>query len=363
MIPVLWVCGPPGVGKTSVGWEIYTRLSGSGVACGYVDIDQLGIVDRDPPFDPGRHRLKARNLAAVISGYAAAGARCVIVSGIVDPDHGVHTDDLAGLALTMCVLRADRDELNRRYQGREGADATAPSVRQAVAGPSIEVDTTGLTVAAVAGKILERTGWPRVSDAVGVPGRAGSDPAGAGAEPGGPQGRPEAVSEPAEDGLEGPVLWVCGPTGVGKSSAGFTVLLRTRRAAFVDLDQLGFCAPAPIAQADRLRILAAIWRNYRAAGAQALVLVGPLEGATTATVARLHAGPTQLTERILRRGRGGGSWPQPGDPLLGRPETELRRLAAEAARDAPLTGDSIETDGRSVEEVAGLILARTGWLS
>jgi hypothetical protein len=340
VIPVLWVCGPPGVGKTSVGWEIYTRLSGSGVACGYVDIDQLGIVLQDPPSDPGRHRLKARNLAAVISGYAAAGARCVIVSGIVDPDHGVHTDDLAGLALTMCVLRADRDELNRRFQAREGADATAPSVRQAVAGASIEVDTTGLTVAAVAGRVLERTAWPGPPAALRIPERAESEPV-----------------------LEGPVLWVCGPTGVGKSSAGFTVFLRTPRAAFVDLDQLGFCAPAPIAQADRLRILAGIWRNYRAAGAQALVLVGPLEGATTATVARLHAGPTQLSERILRRGRGGGSWPQPGDPLLGRPETDLQRLAAEAARDAPLTGDSIETDGRSVEEVADLILARTGWLS
>jgi tRNA uridine 5-carbamoylmethylation protein Kti12 len=30
MIPVLWLAGPPGVGKTAVAWEIYQRLQRAG---------------------------------------------------------------------------------------------------------------------------------------------------------------------------------------------------------------------------------------------------------------------------------------------------------------------------------------------
>ncbi len=71
-IPVLWLCGPPGVGKTAVGRAIYARLAGSGVRTAYVDIDQLGICYPPPVSDPQRHHLKARNLGggATTSGCA-----------------------------------------------------------------------------------------------------------------------------------------------------------------------------------------------------------------------------------------------------------------------------------------------------
>ena len=75
-IPVLWLCGPPGVGKSTIGCEIFTQLSQAGVEAGYVDIDQLGMCYPVPVSDPGRHRMKARNLDAVVTNYRAAGARC-----------------------------------------------------------------------------------------------------------------------------------------------------------------------------------------------------------------------------------------------------------------------------------------------
>lgn len=89
LLPVLWLCGPPGVGKTSVGWEIYSRLADEGVPAGYVDVDQLGICHPDPAFDPGRHALKAADLDAAVARFRAAGARCVVVSGAVEADRGV----------------------------------------------------------------------------------------------------------------------------------------------------------------------------------------------------------------------------------------------------------------------------------
>ncbi|WP_065964440.1 hypothetical protein [Streptomyces sparsogenes] len=63
-----------------------------------------------------------------------------------------------------------------------------------------------------------------------------------------------------------------------------------------------------------------------------------------------------MTRRILGRGRG-GSWPQPGDPLRGRPAERLLQAADAAVADAAALeraalGSRVDTDGRTVEEVA-----------
>jgi adenylylsulfate kinase-like enzyme len=370
VIPLLWLCGPPGVGKTVVGWEIYSGLVGSGVQAGYVDIDQLGMCYPESPSDPGRHRMKARNLAAVVAGYRAIGARCVVVSGVVDPRHGIPVDELPGPTLTVCRLRAADDELTRRYVGRSPRADDLPAVLReaadldagAVAG--VCVDTSGFSVAEVARQVLDRTGWPVLVD------------------------RPGTAPEPAEDeAAEGtlsssvdtspPVLWLCGPTGVGKSTVGFQVYLRLMHrgltVAYLDLDQIGFCGPHEAGHRVKAHNAGAAWRTFREAGAQALVAVGPVEdeptvalyaealSAGTPTVYRLHAAPEQLTERIMRRGRGGGSWPQPGDPLRGRSTAGLRQIADVAARDAAALdragiGRRVDTGGRDVDELADLIV-------
>jgi hypothetical protein len=120
LIPVLWLCGPPGAGKSTVGWEIFAQLTEAGIVAGYADIDQLGMCYPEQASDPGRHRMKAQNLGAVVANYRAAGARCVIVSGVVDPDRGVHADMVPLAAFTVCRLRVGRDELTQRLLGRGG---------------------------------------------------------------------------------------------------------------------------------------------------------------------------------------------------------------------------------------------------
>jgi adenylylsulfate kinase-like enzyme len=372
-IPVLWLCGPPGVGKSTVGWETFAQLTGAGIEVGYVDIDQLGICYPERASDPGRHRMKAQNLGAVVANYRAAGAKCVIVSGVVDPGRGLRADLAPLAALTVCRLRVGRDELKQRFLGRGGqpgmleevlSDADAMDASDFA---DVCVDISGLAVAEATRLVRERIGaWPRLMGP--------SRPHGAGRDEG-----PAAAAG-------GPILLLCGPTGVGKSAVGFDLYRRTLRAgstaAYVDLDQIGFCRPAPAGDPSNHRVktrnLAAMWQTYRAAGAQCLVAVGPVENDAAAqayaaalpraamTLCLLHAGAGELTRRIMLRGQG-GSWPQPGDPLAGQPTAHLLRVAASAAADAEalqhaVTGAlRIDTDRLTVAAAADAIAARTAW--
>jgi adenylylsulfate kinase-like enzyme len=376
-IPVLWLCGPPGVGKTAVGWEIHSELVRSGIQTGYVDIDQLGMCYPEVDSDPGRHRMKARNLATVVAGYRAAGARCVVVSGVVDPGYGVHSDELLQMALTVCRLRVDEQELRRRFLGRRGeAEGLEQALEEAAdldAGSvgDLCVDTGGLTVAEVAMRVRERTGgWPVVIDPDRSLDRA-------------ELGHGETAVDGTGSGVDlaGPALWLCGATGVGKSTVGFQIYLKVLRAgwtaAYLDLDQVGLCGPIPADHYVKARNLAAIWRTYRQVGARALVIVGPVEdqpGVTvyaealagaTLTLCRLHAEHDQLNSRIRLRGEC-GSWSQPGDPLFGQPTVHLLRIADQAARHADALeragiGHRIDTSGRTVDEVAEMVLTQTAW--
>jgi hypothetical protein len=231
------------------------------------------------------------------------------------------------------------------------------------------VDTTGGPAAEVARLVRDRCrGWPGFGVA--------AEPSGAAADPAsGPAQAPGAR-----------VLLLCGPTGVGKSTIGFQLYLRClaagHTAGYLDLDQIGFLRPSPPSDPRnhglKARNLAGIWPAYYTAGASHLLLSGPVDSqaalrayaaalpAAEITVCRLHAGPADLRRRIMTRGEG-GSWPQPGDPLRGRPAGYLSQVAGQAATDAQvlertsLDAWRIDTTGHSAGEAADLIAATTGW--
>jgi hypothetical protein len=362
-LPVLWLYGPPGVGKTTVGWEVFTRLD---VPAGYVDIDQLGMCygpptagDRtpEPPDDPGRYRMKARNLDAVVVNQRAAGARLLVVSGVVDARRGVDRDLLPHAAVRTLRLRADPGELRRRLarRARPGEDIS----RELAYAAELEVnhaddecvDTTGLGVAEVVDRVRLDASYPSVH----------SGPAPARAAP-------------------GEVLLVCGVSGVGKSTVGWQVYDRIRtsgtHAAFVDLEQIGFHRPAPADHRLKAANLAALWSTYHRAGARRMVVGGEVETtqalrtyaaalpAARLTVYRLDAGADTLRERILRRGRGVGAIDLAGDPLIGRPESALRevadRAAAQARERAGVCDVLLDTDGREVSDLVDEIVRHQG---
>ena len=64
-VPVLVISGPPGVGKTTVVWEVLSRATELDEAPAMADLDLLDAAWPAPEDDPFQHRLKASNLAAV----------------------------------------------------------------------------------------------------------------------------------------------------------------------------------------------------------------------------------------------------------------------------------------------------------
>ncbi|HEY6739265.1 MAG TPA: AAA family ATPase [Actinopolymorphaceae bacterium] len=371
-MPVLWLCGPPGVGKTTLGWDVFTNLASEGVPVAYVDIDQLGISYPEPPDDPDRHRMKTRNLRAVVTNFRHAGARCVIVSGVVDPELGVDVDELGDVALTVCRLRVEREELQRRFLGRgDGREHLEGTLAEADVLDRSRftdwcLDVTDLSVSEASR--LVRDGFPDLAALGAAADRPGS--------------RVSSIAddESAPGFADLPAFVVCGPKGVGKSTVGWEIYQQVLGAgvpaSFIDLEQLGFLRPEPFGDrfAHRMKAenLSALWRTYSEAGSRFLVVVGPIECQEAAetytdalrgmqvTVCRLHAGREELTTRILQRGKGMG--PRlAGDALIGLARNRLLAIAHEAAAEAEAlehaaVGDvRVDTDGRTIAEVAAWV--------
>jgi predicted kinase len=168
-----------------------------------------------------------------------------------------------------------------------------------------------------------------------------------------------------------PVLLITGPVGVGKTTVAGEVSALLARAgvahALVDIDGLSECYPAPpddpFNEALALRNLAAVWANYRAAGAGRLVLARVLESrddleryraavpGAVIQVVRLRASVDTLTGRVRRREAGAG---------LAWHVARAAELAAQMDRDR-VEDAVIETDGRPLADIARDVLARAGW--
>ncbi|WP_199757611.1 hypothetical protein [Micromonospora sp. Llam0] len=162
-----------------------------------------------------------------------------------------------------------------------------------------------------------------------------------------------------------PVLWINGQPGSGKSAVGWALydeIARSgTRVGFVDIDQLGIFLPAPLDDPERYRLkvsnVSSTVENFRASGCDALIVSGEL-GISTAisadtvhgaslTVCRLQASPGELRRRLTVRGA-------------------PANLAAAWVREAEepdrssLADTCVDTEGRTISDVARLVRERCG---
>jgi hypothetical protein len=188
-VPFLWLCGPSGVGKSAVGYEIFQQVYRSGIKAGFMDFDQLGLCYPSPADDPHNHQVKAQNLGAVWPTYRLAGARCLIaVGGVTSRETvGCYAAWVPDARLTLCRLRATPERLTervfRRGLGRGPVipgppPATSKQQLAAMAAEAVrearELDTAGFAdlcidtdnhdVAQVAKQVRTQTGgWPQLT--------------------------------------------------------------------------------------------------------------------------------------------------------------------------------------------------------
>ncbi|WP_084464661.1 hypothetical protein [Microtetraspora fusca] len=347
----------------------------------FVDADQISLCY---PMPEGMtHHVRARNLAAMWPHFRQEGVQCLVLAGFVDTPEEVreYTALLPEAAFTLCRLRVDSAELKERFIGRgwrpelvEEAVAEAEALDRSDYADMC-MDTDGLAASETAQLIRERAGgWPGALPAATFLGFVDrrSHP-------------PIAQVDTAPTSTPVPVLWLRGATAVGKSTVGYEIFMQVYRtgvrAAYVDVKQIGALRPVADDDVDSHRLkarnLAAIWAGYRVVGAQCLIVSGEADSDDTVrgyaellpgmalTVCRLHAGPATLSERVGRRGRGGGP-ATPGDELRGLDSDALHRIAERAAREAKAldragSGDlRVDTDGRSVKEVAADVRLRGG---
>jgi hypothetical protein len=81
----LLINGGGGAGKTAVGRAVGRVLTDRLLPTAVIDLDALAQFGPAPAHQRGLHdRLKVRNLRAVWATYRAAGARFVLVSGVVE---------------------------------------------------------------------------------------------------------------------------------------------------------------------------------------------------------------------------------------------------------------------------------------
>jgi len=168
-LPILWVCGPIGVGKSSVGWEIFSQLGKSGIKSGYADADQLGLCYPPPENDPVNQRIKSVNVGAVFKNYQEAGARCLILAGSVYSREEVtmYRNQFPVAALTLCMLRAEPSIISERFIQRGWQPQRVnEAVKQAVDLDSADfadfrVDAGAYSISEVAYRVRTKAGdWP-----------------------------------------------------------------------------------------------------------------------------------------------------------------------------------------------------------
>jgi adenylylsulfate kinase-like enzyme len=330
-VRILWLFGPPGVGKSVTSWELLNLLSDRDAPTAYVDIDQLGMAAPEPGDEGEAHRHKAWALAAVSREHAQRGATTLVVSGVLDPDQlDLYRRALAEFDLALVRLTVNEAVLRRRMDSRghyaeDWSGVLDDARRHEAAGHSLPVVRTDSgSPSEVARRVLDAARTLPVASC------ARAD------EP-----TPTTAIE------VGRAVLITGSRVIGKSTISWLAFMMARQrkipTAFVDLRQLGFHGRAggPIDHALQAATTGALWRVFRARGNQLLLLNGTtddpaqpkmyadhLDG-TPMTTIRLTAAPSELTARARARSRGEMA-PLAGDDIVGATDEYLQQTLNDA---------------------------------
>ncbi len=167
----LLITGTVGAGKTSVAEAAGELLADAGTAHAVIDLDRLSEAWPAPADDPFNQRLELQNLTAVAGNYAEAGARRLVLAGVVASiaDRSRY-EEAVGMPLHICRLDVDlaivRQRLAQRHAGQEPVlrwhldrSAELDALLRAAAVEDFVLDVGRCSVLDVARQALSAVGW------------------------------------------------------------------------------------------------------------------------------------------------------------------------------------------------------------
>lgn len=317
-LPVLWLCGAPGAGKSAVAWEVHRRHGEEQVA--HVDIDQLTML---APGPDDSFALAVASFGSLVDVHRRLGTRALIVSGVIDPEQvPVLEAALHGRAgVTWCLVDAEDDVLHRRIRARGWSEDLVEKVLAdarawRAAAVMHRIDTTSRTAADGAEEAEQHL---HLRPAVA------------------PEDLPELESADS-----GELIVLFGPRAVGKSALSWGLFMdcagRGEPTGYLDADQLGFLhAEAGLRDRLILSAITALARSFTEAGAVRTLVNGNLSPALIAALSgprcslvHLDAPEDVLATRIAAR-HGDDEARLGGDDLRGA-SADGRAAALDRAR-------------------------------
>ncbi|WP_329243433.1 hypothetical protein OG223_05990 [Streptomyces sp. NBC_01478] len=171
-------------------------------------------------------------------------------------------------------------------------------------------------------------------------------------------------------------LLIGGRAGVGKTTVGWEVSARLRAAevahAVIDGDFMGKVHPAPAGDPHRTAIgeanLTAVWGNYAALGYRRLVYTNTVSvlDESAGQFRRAMGADTRIVRVLLTASDETAAGRLNGREIGSELARELANSASKARvldERAPVDTVRVVTDGRSVVDIAGEVLAATGWVN
>jgi predicted kinase len=122
LVPVLFVTGPIGVGKTAVLHEADALLIDAGARHCTVELEEIARCWPDAT-ESSRSRLVYGNLAGLWSNFAAVGASRLLLAGLIEQRSELRlvSEAVPGAAVTVVRLHAPLPVLEKRIRLREPA--------------------------------------------------------------------------------------------------------------------------------------------------------------------------------------------------------------------------------------------------
>ena len=168
-VPTLWISGPVGVGKTTVGYEVSTLLERAGVHHTFVELDVLAQTYPSPPGDRFQTRLATAILRDLWRHALAAGSRNLVMARVLETAGGLDRMRavLPGNDIFVVQLRASAETLVARVGAREiglGYEWHAARAVELIdildrAPADARIDTDGRSVVDIAHEIVGLVAW------------------------------------------------------------------------------------------------------------------------------------------------------------------------------------------------------------